>query len=478
MKKRLLSFLLMLVMSISMASPAFANAAGAEVVQEQAKYSQWVIGDLLYGDTYGIYPLSWYEKGITGPIKEAQFRVLLGGLKGKILETECATQSRSAIPNLDNSITVEEALEAFYTILSNYDFTLDLGANGSTKPVDYMKLIGVYTGKNGELALKDKCSVEMAMVMATRIVTVVYNALDAASKGFFWEIKSGDNTAYLLGSIHLASDKIYPLSQKILSAFFNADALVLEADLFKAIDQEEVAKLQMFTDGTTLKDHLPEETYQLVIETAAKIGYTEEMIEYVKPWVLYLIFEATAVAGGSNGTAAAAQLGIDMNFTNLAYIYQKPVQEIEGALFQYRMLDSFSPELVNYLLINDAVAVNAVLEGSKHDDVTDISEILDMWLEYWHEGDLDAFKLSYNGDPEATEAAQKQLDENTQKLIDEMYTKMFTERDQGMANYIDNLLKAEGSNTYFVVVGAGHYAGDNSAIKMLQEKGYEVVRVK
>lgn len=474
MKKRLLSLLMMLVMCFSMASPAFA----AEAPAEQAKYSQWVIGDLLYGDTYGIYPLYWYEDGVTDQIKEAQFRVLLAGVRGKLLETGYVKESRFVQPDLDGSISVEEALKAFYTVLSNYDYSKDLGLNGSTKPVDYMKLIGVYTGKNGELALKDKCSQEMAMVIASRIVTTVYSALDAGSKGFFWEIKKGENTAYLLGSIHLASNDIYPLNQKVLSAYLNADSLVLEADLFKQIDQEEIAKLQMYTDGSTLKDHLPAETYKIVVDTAVKLGYTEEMITYLKSWVVYLIFEAAAVAGGSNQTAAAAQLGIDMNLTNLAYVSKKPVQEIEGALFQYRMLDSFSPELVNYLLVSDAAAVNTVLEGSKHDNVTDASEVMDSWLQYWHDGDLEAFKLSYYGDPKAEEAAMANLDENTKKLVNELHTKMFTNRDKGMADYIDKLLRAEGSNSYFIVVGAGHYASENSAIKMLQDMGYEVNRVK
>jgi len=38
-----------------------------------------------------------------------------------------------------------------------------------------------------------------------------------------------------------------------------------------------------------------------------------------------------------------------------------------------------------------------------------------------------------------------------------------------MAHIIDDLLKSEGSTTYFIMVGAGHYISDYSVLEILKE---------
>jgi len=52
------------------------------------------------------------------------------------------------------------------------------------------------------------------------------------------------------------------------------------------------------------------------------------------------------------------------------------------------------------------------------------------------------------------------------------------QRDDNMAAYIDNLLKTEGNNTYFVVLGSLHYISDNSVIDRLVKAGYTIEQIK
>lgn len=478
MKKRMLALLLMVVMCITLVSPATVSAA--ETVQAEAEnttaVNSWAIPDLLSGDTYGIYPLTWYNNGLTGPIRNAQFRVLIAGLRCKILDTKCATESRSAKLVLDSSITVEEAIRALFTVISDYDYTVDLGINTVTDPIAFMKLCGIYTGENGEQALEDPCSKEMALVMATRIVTLLYYALDASSKGFLWEVKSGDNTVYLLGSIHMASSVIYPFSNKMLAAYQSSDALVVEADLNNTDEIMAMGQLAVYSDGTTLKDHVSAECYQKSVETAALFGLTEDIVAYLKPWYLFLLFENFAVAGNVDADKIVAQLGIDVNFMNNAYIYQKPVYQIEGVLKQAMMLDSFSAGLQEFLLNVDIEAVNAVINGTSTDDVTDANEMADLMLEYWHDGNVEAFKEMFADDD--LEAFEGVTDSELQEYMNEYKEKLLTQRDKGMADYIDSLLKLEGSNTFFVVVGAAHYISDYSVLDILEEKGYVITQIK
>ncbi len=60
----------------------------------------------------------------------------------------------------------------------------------------------------------------------------------------------------------------------------------------------------------------------------------------------------------------------------------------------------------------------------------------------------------------------------------EFEDKLFTQRDNKMADYIDNLLKTKGSNTYFVVVGTAHCISEYNVIDRLKEKGYNVDSLK
>uniref|UniRef100_UPI0005A6FDA1 TraB/GumN family protein n=1 Tax=Paenibacillus camerounensis TaxID=1243663 RepID=UPI0005A6FDA1 len=58
----------------------------------------------------------------------------------------------------------------------------------------------------------------------------------------------------------------------------------------------------------------------------------------------------------------------------------------------------------------------------------------------------------------------------------EYYKAMLVDRNIGMADKIDGYLKNGKNEEYFIVVGAAHYLGEHGIIKLLQDKGYTVVR--
>ncbi|HBS46997.1 MAG TPA: polysaccharide biosynthesis protein GumN, partial [Paenibacillus sp.] len=50
---------------------------------------------------------------------------------------------------------------------------------------------------------------------AQRTITFVANNKATGSTGFLWKVENNGNTVYLLGSIHVANDKMYPLRPEI-----------------------------------------------------------------------------------------------------------------------------------------------------------------------------------------------------------------------------------------------------------------------
>ncbi|MDD4113301.1 MAG: TraB/GumN family protein, partial [Herbinix sp.] len=106
-------------------------------------------------------------------------------------------------------------------------------------------------------------------------------------------------------------------------------------------------------------------------------------------------------------------------------------------------------------------------------------EALNLILDYWHRGDVEGFMSDIAPLLVAAETPDMgDEDKEVVRLMEEYYNKIFKERDKGMANKIDGFLKADGSNTYFVVVGSGHYISDYSALDILKDMGYEINQIK
>jgi len=471
MKKRFASFLLIMAMAMAMLSPALAREVKA---QETAGVSEWAVSVLIFGDTYGIYPLKWYDMDLTENIKKDQLRTLLFGVRRKIVETKKVAEVRDAKAYLDDSITVQEAIEAFYTVLSNYDYPFDLGFDSGQDAVSLFTELGIYTGEYGEQGLQELCSIEQAMVMATRIVMIFYEALEASSKGFFWKLESGGNTVYLLGSLHMADEDLYPLSLNIWSAFIDSDALVVEANLF---DQEDLLATQnmiFLMDGSSLKDHLSEETYKKVIEVAELIGYSEEMVSLLKPWAVYMILSNYTILNTATGDSFSSQLGVDTNLMMMAYYFQKPILAVEGMQKQAEMFESFSKELMEFLIYSGCEQLTGMYNGNTASS-SKVSADLKKMFESWKRGDVEAFEQL------SQEDLLKELAEEIEELkplADEYYTKLQYQRDDEMAAYIEQLLKSEGNGKYFVVLGSLHYISEYDIIDRLEEAGYTIEQIK
>ncbi|OZB90705.1 TraB/GumN family protein [Paenibacillus sp. XY044] len=282
---------------------------------------------------------------------------------------------------------------------------------------------------------------------ATRTVFLLSQATKEAGRGFMWEVKSNGNTVYLVGSMHIADDSFYPLRSEFEQAFAEADYLGVEIDLSKAADEEQqsmIMKLGMYQDGTTLKDHVSKETYAKVGDILEQNGMKPDALDAFKPWVV----ETTISSLKSVMAGYEATEGIDLYFIQKALERKIPIVELESYESQLGMFDQFSKELQEKNL-------NAALDNF---DVLDDS--MDQMADMWKKGDEKALL-------ELTNSMAGDAEYNKAMLID---------RNIGMADKIDGYLKSDKKAEYFIVVGAAHYLGEHGVIKLLEDKGYTVVR--
>jgi uncharacterized membrane protein len=95
------------------------------------------------------------------------------------------------------------------------------------------------------------------------------------SEGFLWKVTKDEQTVYMLGSIHVGNDDLYPLRDEINAAYEASEIVITEIDINGEPTTEEIKdieKLLTYQDGTKLRDHLSEETYKELMKLANKLG--------------------------------------------------------------------------------------------------------------------------------------------------------------------------------------------------------------
>ncbi|MCM3633336.1 TraB/GumN family protein [Paenibacillus camelliae] len=277
-----------------------------------------------------------------------------------------------------------------------------------------------------------------------------------ASKGYFWKVEKDGVEVHLLGSVHLGDAGMYPLRDEIEEAFDNADHLVVEVNTAQAPDEKvakEIAALQTFTDGTTLKDHVSAETYSRIQQFLTDLGLETNAYDTFKPWAVHLdMINYEAVVAGYQGG-----LGIDMYYLNRALAANKPILELESYMLQLNIFDGYSKELQEQ-------QVNEVLDSIYGVEVTSATEepALDVLIDLWVRGD---------------DAGLEELVAAMKKESPEMYKSVLTDRHPGMIEKIEGYLNNEKNESYFIITGYLHMLGEEGLVNLLKEKGYTVTRI-
>ena len=264
------------------------------------------------------------------------------------------------------------------------------------------------------------------------------------------------NVAWLFGSIHVGAEYFYPLPEYVTSAYNSADALAVEFDI-KAFEndisaQRVIAGKMLYTDGTTVKNYISAELYDEAVtilqENNMLMPYMD--IYHVAMWT-DTINSVTAEKTGVN-----YDLGIDLHMLDKAYTDNKTILDIESAEFQFDMLLGFSDEL-QVILLEQAIAEYYDPDGYK----ATVEEVMRLW----NSGDEAAF-YAYLSEEEVFET------EEEARLYAEYNKAMLTDRNVGMADFVENALAS--GDEVFVCVGAAHVIGRGAMVELLCQRGYTV----
>jgi uncharacterized protein YbaP (TraB family) len=266
-------------------------------------------------------------------------------------------------------------------------------------------------------------------------------------KGMFWRATNGTNTVYLLGSIHLASEAMYPLPKPIEDGFTNSKTLVVEVDLTK-VDQSKVSSMVMekglYPDGDDLLKHISKDDAKKLQAFCDKNGFPMVGLQKMRPWVASITISFLPFLSAG----MKPELGIDQYFMDKAKKAKKPIEQAESVDFQFNLLASASDA-------EALAALHRTLNG-KDGAGADMAKQLQ---ESWIQGDVPQLEKLLN--------AERDPSGLDKKLIED--------RNPHMADVAEKYLK--GPTPCFFVVGAAHLVGPQGVVALLKQRGYSVEQV-
>jgi len=268
-----------------------------------------------------------------------------------------------------------------------------------------------------------------------------------------------NNQIYIMGTIHVLPESFAEFPDYIMDIYENSDGIAVEYDItqiqsdIRALSAYQ--KMFLYDDGSTIKDHISDDTYQKAKAYFEQIGAYSEPLDQFSAGYWYNQLASVMMLRMEN----LSLTGVDATFIESAKNDGKEVANIETLETQVEAIDGYSDELVDFLM-SEAI--------DEMDEIDEYAESLGELYDSWAKGDVDTML------DEETEEIEELPDDLKDDYEDYMNITLYN-RNKGMADKASEFLK-NGKN-YLFMVGSMHYTGDRGVDDLLEEMGYTVEKV-
>ena len=266
-----------------------------------------------------------------------------------------------------------------------------------------------------------------------------------------WEVTdSNANVIYMMGSIHAADADALEMPDYFETAYAKCDSLAVECDITEA--QLDIFSLNglLYTDGTTIQDHVPAADYKKAVEALSTAGSYSSNYDYMKPIMWSALGETVAIERAGLYT----NYGIDTLLIKRAKNDKKTVLEVESVDSQYSLLANLSDEI--QLLLYHQLGTDNYID--------DMEKELRETYEAWKNGTLDESLLDSDND-----TTEESLSDEELKLLEQYNDAMLNNRNKGMVEKALEYMKS-GKKVMFVV-GAAHFYGEKGILQLMKDSG-------
>lgn len=271
-------------------------------------------------------------------------------------------------------------------------------------------------------------------------------AREFAATPALWVVRDHDTTIHIFGTSHMLPKNVNWLHGPVREAFDKAGTLVLE--IVQPDDPAQVAplvrKLGFNPKGVTLSSQLTPEMRREIEKAAAQTGLPMAALEPLRPWLA----ATTLSVAGLQSLGLNSDEGVEQVLTALARLKGKHIEGLETPEQQFGFLASL-PHDDQVALLRSSIRD---LEGFRNE-----ARAL---MESWMTGDIETVGNLMNDSLKDSPNLSKVL---------------LTERNARWAEWVKRRMDQPGR--VFLAVGAGHLAGPDSLISLLEASGFKVERV-
>ncbi|MGB7287717.1 MAG: TraB/GumN family protein [Salaquimonas sp.] len=275
-------------------------------------------------------------------------------------------------------------------------------------------------------------------------------------ESIFWKIeKEGIPASYLLGTMHMADERIANLDENQVSAFETTQTVIVEN--IEALDPNgasaamlEYQHMTLYTDGTTLADRLDEATLAKLKIATEDRGIPFAIAQIMQPWLV-----ATSVALPSCELSAK----------------QSGAPVLDGLIAE--RAKASGKNLVGLETIGEQFSAMYGLPEEFH--LNALKETLEMGN--LAEDVIETMKLLYlNGEIGMIQPLTKVVSPKTSESesFEDFNTRLITDRNKVMA---ERSLPHLEKGSVFIAVGALHLPGEKGLVEEFTKAGYKLSAV-
>ena len=285
-------------------------------------------------------------------------------------------------------------------------------------------------------------------------LTILTTANESIKNPFLWEVKKGEQTFYLFGTMHLGDPKLQMLPIALKDVIDKSDEVRTEIPMDASLQMKSAA-LMMRSDTKSLQEIISKPLYKR----------TEKYIKQINPQLTLMPFDkmkvwalATVTSMLENQLKYPMQQAIDTQIYSYAQSKHKGVGGIERIEEQIRAMDRFS-------LNEQIMGLESTL-----DYLEENGDFMEEMKNLYILGDEKKMMAFIEGTMFKIEKYKKFEEKFMQVLL--------YDRNRLMAQRMELLLKEQPTKRYVFAFGVMHFLGEQSIVEYFETKGYRVNRVK
>ena len=285
-------------------------------------------------------------------------------------------------------------------------------------------------------------------------LTIFAVANEGIKNPFLWEVKKGEQTFHLFGTMHLGDPKLQTLPAALKVAIDKSDEVRTEIPMDASLQMRSVV-LMMRNDSRSLKEIIPKTLYQRTEKYIKQINPQMNLVPFdkMKIWAL-----STIASMLENQLKYPMLQAIDSEIYSYAQSKNKGVGGIETIEEQINAMDKFTLE-------EQIMGLESTLDYLEQN-----SDFMEQMKSLYMQGNEKKMMAFIEGTMFKVEKYKKFEKKFMQVLL--------YDRNVRMAQRIETLLKENQTKRYLFAFGVMHFLGKKSVVEHLESKGYSISRVK